>query len=146
MAELCVRLDLARSSYFYHRAHLQMGDKYAEVRRTITDIFERNHRCYGYRRIRASLARQHMVLSEKVVQRLMRQEHLVVAKRRRRYHSYQLGRDQPAPGKPSPSGLPRRSSKPEVAYGHHRVSPSRRQGLSLARHRLLRWVGRELVH
>ncbi|WP_282413719.1 IS3 family transposase, partial [Pseudomonas sp. PS01299] len=59
--------------------------------------FERNHRCYGYRRMRASLSRQRVRLSEKVVQRLMKQECLVVAKpKRRRYGSY-LGEISPAP-------------------------------------------------
>lgn len=63
----------------------------------MADIFERNHRCYGYRRMRASLSRQRVRLSEKVVQRLMKQECLVVAKpKRRRYGSY-LGEISPAP-------------------------------------------------
>ena len=72
-------------------------DKYAQARRTITDIFESNHRCYGYRRIQASLIRRDVVLSEKVVQRLMKQENLIVAMpKRRRYASY-LGEIGPAP-------------------------------------------------
>ena len=97
LPDLLARLGLARSSYFYHRARLQVADKYGDVRRTMADIFERNHRCYGYRRIRASLGRQDVSISEKVVQRLMKQERLVVAaKRRRRYASY-LGEIGPAP-------------------------------------------------
>ena len=97
LPDLLAKLDLSRSSYFYHRVRAQVADKYGEVRRTITDIFERNHRCYGYRRIRASLGREDVSISEKVVQRLMKQEHLVVAaKRRRRYASY-LGEIGPAP-------------------------------------------------
>ena len=68
------------------------------LRKTYTlDVFERNHRCYGYRRLRAALGRQHVFISEKVVRRLMRQERLVVAvMRRRRYGSY-LGEISPAP-------------------------------------------------
>jgi transposase InsO family protein len=97
LPELFAELDLARSSYFYHRARLRVADKYGGVRRTIADIFALNHCCYGYRRIRASLCRQHVFISEKVVRRLMRQECLVVAaKRRRRYGSY-LGEISPAP-------------------------------------------------
>jgi putative transposase len=46
--ELPGRLALARSSYFYHRSPMRVADKYAEVRRTITEIFENNHRSYGY--------------------------------------------------------------------------------------------------
>jgi putative transposase len=97
LSELFAELDFARSSYFYHRARLQVAEKYVDVRRTMADIFELNHSCYGYRRMQASLFRQKVFISEKVVQRLMRQESLVVpAKRRRRYSSY-FGEVSPAP-------------------------------------------------
>ena len=97
LSELFVELGLARSSYFYHQARLRGPDKYADARLAITDVFELNHRCYGYRRIRAALCRQHVFISEKVVQRLMKQECLVVAAiKRRRYGSY-LGEISPAP-------------------------------------------------
>lgn len=97
LAELLSELDLARSSYFYHCARLKGPDKYADARIAIADVFQSNHRCYGYRRMRAALGRRYMHLSEKVVQRLMRQECLVVtANRRRRYGSY-LGEISPAP-------------------------------------------------
>jgi putative transposase len=97
LAELLAELCLARSSYFYHCARLKSPDKYAEARIAITDVFQSNHRCYGYRRMRAALGRRNMYLSEKVVQRLMRQECLVVtANRKRRYGSY-LGEISPAP-------------------------------------------------
>lgn len=97
LSELLEVLGLARSSYFYHRARLHVADKYTEVRRVMADIFECNHRCYGYRRMQAALSRQCVRLSEKVVQRLMKQEYLVVAKpKRRRYGSY-LGEISPAP-------------------------------------------------
>lgn len=96
LAVLLHELDLPRSSYFYHRARLRLADKHAETRHAITDIFERNHRCYGYRRIRASLGRRRVFLSEKVVRRLMKQESLIVPKpKRRRYRSY-LGEISPA--------------------------------------------------
>jgi hypothetical protein len=55
VSELLVKLGLARSSYFYHHARLLGPDKYVDVRLAITDILELNHRCYGYRRIKASL-------------------------------------------------------------------------------------------
>ena len=85
------------TTYFYHRARLQVADKYAEARRALAEIFELNHRCYGYRRMQAALKRQCVRLSEKVVQRLMKQECLCVAKpRRRQYGSYE-GEISPAP-------------------------------------------------
>jgi putative transposase len=97
LSELLAELGFARSSYFYHRARLSGPDKYADVRLAITDVFAVNHRCYGYRRMRAALQRQQHCISEKVVRRLMKQECLVVAaNRKRRYGSY-LGEISPAP-------------------------------------------------
>jgi transposase InsO family protein len=60
-----------------------LADKYAAVRNSLAEIFEANRRCYGYQRLQASLARQSVIISEKVVQRLMKQEQLVVARPRR---------------------------------------------------------------
>ena len=97
VTELLYELSLPRSSYFYHRARLEVADKYAEVRQAMTDIFERNYRCYGYRRLHASLSDQRVNVSEKVVRRLMKQECLVAAtNKRRRYGSY-MGEISPAP-------------------------------------------------
>jgi transposase InsO family protein len=97
LSELLREAGLPRSSYFYHRARLDVADKYAEVRRTMTEVFERNYRCYGYRRLHASLARQSVKISERVVRRLMKQESLVpVARKQRRYGSY-MGEISPAP-------------------------------------------------
>jgi len=97
LSELLAELNLARSSYFYNRAQLRNADKYAEVRLAITEIFECNHRCYGYRRMRAALRRRQSFISEKVVQRLMKQQRLIVAaNKKRRYGSY-LGEISPAP-------------------------------------------------
>jgi len=97
LTELLCELNLPRSSYFYHRARLKVADKYAEVRLVMTDIFERNYRCYGYRRLKASLSDQCVNVSEKVVRRLMKQERLVAAtSKRRRYGSY-MGEISPAP-------------------------------------------------
>ncbi|WP_374627351.1 IS3 family transposase [Pandoraea sp.] len=97
LAELLEQLDLARSSYFYHRSPMRVADKYAEVRRTVAEIFEDNHRSYDYRRVQAALSRQRVFLSEKVVRRLMKQGGLYVNRpKRRRYRSY-VGEISPAP-------------------------------------------------
>jgi putative transposase len=97
LADLLNEVGLARSTYFYHRARRDVADKYLEVRRAMADIFERNRRCYGYRRMQASLGKHSVCISEKVVQRLMKEEHLVAAvPKRRRYGSY-LGEISPAP-------------------------------------------------
>lgn len=74
-----------------------MPDKYADARQALAEVFHSNHRCYGYRRMRAALVRRQLHISEKVVQRLMKQEALIVAvHRRRRYGSY-MGEISPAP-------------------------------------------------
>ncbi len=92
-----MQLGIARSSYFYHRTRANLEDKYVTIRRNLTEIFESNQRCYGYLRLQAFLARQSVTISEKVVQRLMKQERLVTARpRRRRFGSY-LGEISPAP-------------------------------------------------
>lgn len=97
LTELLCEVGLPRSSYFYHRTRLQVADKYVEVRRVMAGIFESNYRCYGYRRMHASLSQQSVNVSEKVVRRLMKQECLVaVGRKRRRYGSY-MGEISPAP-------------------------------------------------
>jgi len=53
LTDLLSEIGLPRSSYFYHRARLEVTDKYVEVRRAMAGIFERNYRCYGYRRMHA---------------------------------------------------------------------------------------------
>lgn len=97
LRELLHEVDLPRSSYFYHRSRLEVTDKYAEVRQAMTDIFERNYRCYGYRRVHASLSDQAVKISEKVVRRLMKQECLVAATRKRRRYGSYMGEISPAP-------------------------------------------------
>ena len=97
LTELLCEVGLPRSSYFYHRAQMEVADKYLDARQAMADIFERNYRCYGYRRMQASLADQSVTISEKVVRRLMKEERLIAAtSKRRRYGSY-MGEISPAP-------------------------------------------------
>lgn len=97
LPDLLAVVGLARSSYFYHRGRIRLGDKYVGVRGMLADIFERNRRCYGYRRMRASLRKSCVSLSEKVVRRLMKQENLVAATPKRRRRGSYLGEISPAP-------------------------------------------------
>jgi len=56
----------------------------------LREIFDHSYKAYGYRRVRAVLARQHnMHLSGKTVLKLMRQENCICQVRRRKYRSYQ---------------------------------------------------------
>ena len=97
LSELFAELELPRSSYFYHCCRLRIPDKYADARLILSELFESNHRCYGYRRLRSAMDRREIHISEKVVQRLMKQEGLIVTvNRKRRYGSY-LGEISPAP-------------------------------------------------
>ena len=91
LPELLHVLGLARSSYFYHRAALKAGDKYATIRTTLTDIFNSNYQCYGYRRLHAMLRHEGVRLSEKVVRRLMVEEQLVECRMRRLFRQTENG-------------------------------------------------------
>ncbi|ABM62072.1 IS3 family transposase [Halorhodospira halophila] len=97
LTELFTPLRLARSSYFYHRARLRRPEKYSALRGLVSSLFEDNHYCYGYRRIRVELHRLGIVISEKVIRRLMAEEQLVVQTTKcRRFSSYR-GEITPAP-------------------------------------------------
>jgi transposase InsO family protein len=86
---LIKRFRIARSSYHYQRNALSRPDKHARIRIDTCRIFGENSGRYGYRRIHAMLRRSGMKISEKVVQRIMKEESLfVVCKRRRKYSSY----------------------------------------------------------
>ena len=65
-------------------------------RPTLSEIFERNRRCYGYRRMRTSSRRMCISLSEKVVRRLMKQENLIAARSKAPPIPLVYGRKKPA--------------------------------------------------
>ncbi len=95
--ELLETLGMARGSYFYHRAQAQVAEKYAQCVAPWRTSSSAIPRCYGYRRMRASLSNQCVHICEKVVVRLVKQERLIAATpKRRRYGSY-LGEISPAP-------------------------------------------------
>ncbi len=60
-----------------------LKDKYSSVRRKITELFHENAGRYGYRRLHGLLKREGIILSEKVVRRLMQEEGLRVKAKRR---------------------------------------------------------------
>ena len=83
------QLGLARSSYYYQESLLNRDDKYTKIRQRIREIFEENKERYGYRRIYGVLKNEGIVLSEKVVRRVMQEEGLSVrVRKRRKYSSY----------------------------------------------------------
>ncbi|MGJ9453076.1 IS3 family transposase [Actinotignum sp. GS-2025c] len=91
-------LDLPASSYYYTAKRLERPDKHARLRELIAQIAREGLYTYGYRRIRLALRKLGYVVSEKVIQRLMREEEIPVryAKARRKYSSYG-GEISPAP-------------------------------------------------
>jgi putative transposase len=86
--QLLLSLHMAKSSYFY-QSHAMKKDKYAHVRKDLRIAFVENRQCYGYRRLHAVLTSSRSTISEKVVLRLMHEEHLVVpSMKRKKYSSY----------------------------------------------------------
>lgn len=102
------RLGLARSTFFYHEARRSAPDPYAALRPLVRAAFAASGGAYGAERVHAELRRgegapqrargaasldpaRPVVVSEKVVRRLMREEGLAAASsasRARRYSSY----------------------------------------------------------
>ena len=82
-------LCMAKSSYYYQRAVMKQSDKYVEIRIRIKIIFQENRNCYGYRLIHGELKKIGITVSEKIVRRIMKEEHLTVpTKRMKKYSSY----------------------------------------------------------
>ena len=90
LPELLLKLGLSRSSYYYQKKIQKRIDKYASLKEKIRKIFFENRQCYGYRRIYGILRRDGIILSEKVIRRIMSEEGLrVPVKSHKRYSSYQ---------------------------------------------------------
>ncbi len=82
-------VQMAKSSYLYQKRALASPDKYAGLRVRITEIFRGSDGRYGYRRVHAALRAEGIVVSEKVVCRIMKEEGLVARRpTKRRYSSY----------------------------------------------------------
>ena len=91
LRELTASLRISKSSYEYQHAAIARGDKYAGVRRLVAEEFHAEGGVRGYRVVTWRLRNRDepVVVSEKVVRRIMNEEGLRVrAKRRRRYSSY----------------------------------------------------------
>jgi transposase InsO family protein/transposase-like protein len=88
---------MAKSSYCYQETVMRTSDKYEHLRKEICKAFIDSRKTYGYRRINSVLKSKDIGVSEKVVRRIMKEEHLtIVIKRRRKYNSYK-GEITPAP-------------------------------------------------
>jgi len=94
--ELLAVVAISKSSYFYQKKALSRPDKYVSLRKEVRDVFGKNKCVYGYRRVHAVLRKNGITCSEKVVRRLMLEEHLVVKGKKRRSYSSYLGEISPA--------------------------------------------------
>ena len=111
LKELLEVFHMSKSSYGYQRAAMRAPDKYESVTIEIRKIFDDSKGRYGYRRINVLLKKKGIILSEKVVRRIMQKEGMIVrCKRRLKYNSYQ-GEITPAVGKYHRTRFPFGSAK-----------------------------------
>lgn len=88
---LCLEVvNLPMSSYYYHRAAVKRPDKYAYLRPVVVKICEDSRFTYGAYRVWLQLQRNGIIISEKVIRRLMKRWGIQVryAYSRMRYSSY----------------------------------------------------------
>jgi putative transposase len=97
LASLLLAAGLARSTFYYQQAALQVVDSYAATKSQIKAIYDLHKGRYGYRRITATLRRQGNVINHKTVQRLMEELQLKSLVRLKKYRSYRGQVGQVAP-------------------------------------------------
>ena len=87
---------MAHSTYYYHTSK-QREDKYADIRKRISEIFALHGKRYGYRRVYQQLRNEGYTLNHKTVQRLMQDMNLKSQIRRVKYRSYrgEIGKTAP---------------------------------------------------
>jgi transposase InsO family protein len=87
---LLTKFALSKSSYYYQKHAAMKEDKYKELSSKIIKIFDENRKCYGYRRVYGELTKQGVIISEKVIRRIMKSVGLEVKTRKnKKYYSYQ---------------------------------------------------------
>lgn len=96
LKDLLSVLRISKSSYCYQENSRKKPDKYAQIRTFIRASFTSSNHCYGYRRITRDLKNEGVVVSPKVVSRIMREENLVARGQKRRHYSSYLGEISPA--------------------------------------------------
>lgn len=79
---------LARSTFYYQRAALQLPDKHAWLKEKIQAIYAQEKGLYGYRRITAVLRQLGVSVNHKVVQKLMGDLKLKSLVRPKKYRAY----------------------------------------------------------
>ncbi|MGR9889510.1 IS3 family transposase, partial [Escherichia coli] len=82
--------EIPRSTFYYHLKALSKPDKYADVKKRISEIYHENRGRYGYHR-------EGKQINHKAVQRLMGTLSLKAAIKVKRYRSYRGEVGQTAP-------------------------------------------------
>jgi len=88
LASLLRAAGLARSTFYYQAATLQVPDKYATIKDQIKAIYDEHKGRYGYRRVTQTLRRRGSTINHKTVQRLMDELRLKSLVRVKKYRSY----------------------------------------------------------
>lgn len=94
VTELTSISEMARSTYYYQEGSMNAPDKYEELRESIYSDYCDSYGTYGYRRIHQVMKNRGEIVSEKVVRRIMKEEHIANPTRHGRghhispYHSY----------------------------------------------------------
>lgn len=82
-------MQLPRSSYYYKEQKKPKPYQEEKLAARIKELFYENKSRYGYRRIHCLLKCENIMVSEKVVRRIMKELKLIVkAKKKRKYNSY----------------------------------------------------------
>jgi len=79
---LCRLAGVARAGYYRYWARKEPREAEGELRDRVQRICLA-HRCYGYRRVRAALRKQGLVVNHKKIRRLMREDNLLAIRRRK---------------------------------------------------------------
>lgn len=120
---------MAKSSCLYQKNALLRPDKHAALRIRITEMFHGSDRRYGYRRVHAALKSEEVVVSEKVVCRIMEEEGLIAKRPQQAQVQLLQRRDRRGAREHSKARFPRRWPESSLAHRHHRIPHPRRQGL-----------------
>lgn len=95
IVRMCAWLDVSRSGFYEWRDRPASAttQRRAELTEVITEIFDDSDETYGYRRVHAELARQHVAAGPELVRAIMRCEGLVACQPRPWRHSLTDGGD-----------------------------------------------------
>lgn len=94
---MLIKVEMARSVFYYHRALLANPDIYDSTKASIKSIYDDSKGRYGYRRITIALRAEGQLINHKTVQKLMAQMNLRAKRKNRHYRSYKGDIGQIAP-------------------------------------------------